>query len=519
MSKYVFVKINDDITSIKRLKEMFPKIEEEDFEDILASDPTYANGDIEAGKYGRWLLSLFNKNNLKKEDLYKAKEYLEKFDKLKNKISNKDINTYKNLPDLYKVIEETESKSPTKSELKRNVQRTDLDKDAELYMETENFKIYIPKTYEASCKLGSGTEWCTATRSDRGYYDSYTEGDDKLYIFINKKDPSEKYQWNTSERYTCDRKDERISEITLCVKYPDLAKFFARFGYNNIEDSIKKAKEYIEGKAYIYDGEEIDEGIKPYLKKVKILNGVESIEYYTFLKCNALESIEIPTSVESIEENAFYNCKSLKSIKLPNSLTSIEDSTFWNCSALTSIEIPNSVKSIGNSAFGNCSSLKSITIPDSVIDIERNAFMNCSSLTSIIIPNGITHIRPKTFINCSSLKSIELPNSITYIGYGAFEGCSSLESIEMPNEVASIDGHAFYECSSLKNITIPEDVMYIEDLAFYGCTSLESVTISNEVYSIGIAVFDDCSPNLVIKTKNPYVIRYCKNNDLKYSEE
>ena len=218
MSKYVFVKINDDITSKKRLKEMFPNINEDDFKDILESDPTYNNNAYEAGKYGRWLLSLFNKNNLKKEDLYKAKEYLEKFDKKKAKFSNKDINTYKNLPDLYKAIEEVENKEPTKSELKRNVQRTDLDKDAELFMETENFKIYVPLTYEASCKLGSNTQWCTATRSNREYYDRYTEDGNELYIFINKKDPSEKYQWNTKSQYTCEKSDDEIPEKDLCVK-------------------------------------------------------------------------------------------------------------------------------------------------------------------------------------------------------------------------------------------------------------------------------------------------------------
>ena len=519
MSKYVFVKINDDITSIKRLKEMFPKIEEEDFADILSADPTYTNNAYEAGKYGKWLLSLFNKNNLKKEDLYKAKEYLEKFDKLKNKISNKDINTYKNLPDLYKVIEETESKSPTKSELKRNVQRTDLDKDAELYMETENFKIYIPLTYEASCKLGSDTQWCTATRSDRKYYDMYTEGDDKLYIFINKKDPSEKYQWNTSERYTCDRKDKEISEITLCMHYPDLIKFFERFGYNNIEELVEKIEEYRYGKEYIYDGGEIDNEIKPYLKKVKVSNTVKNIEFSTFQNCSSLESIEIPDGVKSIEDDAFYNCKLLKSVKLPNGLTSIEDRTFCNCSSLTNIEIPNSVTSIGYMAFDGCVSLKSIEIPNSVTSIGEHAFRYCSSLKSIIIPDGVTNIYADTFAHCTSLKSIELPNSLTSIGDYAFNGCMSLESIELPNSLVNIGESAFEGCKALTSIKIPEDVTNIEHMVFMGCTSLKNVIMSNEVHSIGIASFDDCSPNLVIKTKNPYVIKYCKKHGLNYFEE
>ena len=495
MSKYVFVKINDDITSIKRLKEMFPKIEEEDFGDILSADPTYTNNAYEAGKYGRWLLSLFNKNNLKKEDLYKAKEYLEKFDKLKNKISNKDINTYKNLPDLYKVIEETESKTPTKSELKRNVQKTDLDKDAELYMETENFKIYIPKTYEASCKLGSDTQWCTATRSDRRYYESYTSGNDKLYIFINKKDPSEKYQWNTKERYTCDKNDVEISEFDLCVKHPDLAKFFDKFGYD-LGELIEKVKEYVNGKAYLYKGEEIDEDIKPYLKKVKVSK-----------------------SVKSIKEGAFRKCSSLESIEIPNGVTSIGRSTFYKCSSLANITIPNTVTSIDASAFSGCSSLKNIELPNSITDIGFFAFEGCSSLTNIKIPDGITNIGKFVFGGCNALKSVELPNGITYIDYGAFKGCISLENIKLPNSLKGIVNDAFVNCRSLKNIEIPDGVIKIRKYAFSGCTSLKSVTIPNSVNFISLTSFEGCSPDLVIKTKNPYAIEYCKEYGLKYSEE
>ena len=473
MSRYIFVKINDDITSIKRLKEMFPNITEEDFKDILESDPTYANGDIEAGKYGRWLLSLFNKNNLKKEDLYKAKEYLEKFEKKKAKFSNKDINTYKNLPDLYKAIEKVENKEPTKSELKRNVQKTDLDKDAELFMETENFKIYIPKTYEASCKLGSDTQWCTATRSNKRYYQYYTEGNDKLYVMISKNDPSEKYQWNTKERYTCDRKDKEISETMLCIKHPDLMKFFTKFGYDNIKEKVEKTKEFAEGKAYIYDGKEIDEELIPYIKKARVSKGVESIKNGAFDSCTSLESIEIPEGVKNIEYGAFYDCRSLKNVKLPNSLTSISTYVFYNCKALESIEIPN----------------------------------------------GVTSIRKCVFGDCESLRSVKIPNSVTIIEYEAFVGCSSLESIKIPQGVEKIYPYTFQACSSLKNIEIPDSVTEIKDFAFNGCESLKIVTIPNSVNYIGSVTFDRHSQNLVIKTKNPYVIEYCKKNHLRYSEE
>lgn len=476
MSKYVFVKINDDITSIKRLKETFPNIAEEDFKAILASDPTYNNNTYEAGKYSRWLLSLFNKNNLKKEDLYKAKEYLEKFDKKKAKFSNKDINVYKTLPDLYKAIEEIENKEPTKSELKRNVQRTDLDKDAVLFMETENFKIYIPLTYEASCKLGSNTEWCTATRSDREYYDRYTEDGNKLYIFINKKDPSEKYQWNTKEKYTCDKNDEEITEIDLCVRYPDLIKFFNKFGYD-VEKTMQEIKEYKEGKEFIYDGRKVDSDIAPYVQKAKISNDITEIKGGAFKDCSSLTSIEIPNSVKHIGSTAFKDC-----------------------SSLTNIEIPNSVTDIGYMAFMNCESLRSIKLPnDYASTIQSHTFAGCVSLTSIKIPDGVTSISVAAFDGCKSLKSVKLPNSVEYINNYAFNGCSSLTDIELSNDLKCIDDGAFCNCNSLANITIPN---------------------SDKVIAIYPTAFDGCNKkNLVIKTKNTYVIEYCKKHNIKYSEE
>ena len=495
MSKYVFVKINDDITSIKRLKEMFPNINEEDFEDILESDPTYTNNAYEAGKYGRWLLSCYNKGNLKKEDLYKAKEYLEKFDKKKAKFSNKDINAYKTLPDLYKAIEEVENKEPTKSELKRNVQRTDLNEDAELFMETENFKIYVPLTYEASCKLGSGTEWCTATRSDRRYYESYTSGNDKLYIFINKKDPSEKYQWNTLERYTCDRNDETITEFNLCVKYPDLIKFFDKFGYT-IEKTTKIVKEYKEGKEFIYDGRIVEKDVAPYIQNIKISNGITEIESYAFNGCSSLKSIEIPDGVTEIGMYAFCNCRSLINIK-----------------------IPNSVESIGHGAFAGCSSLKSIELPDGITNIQSDTFIKCESLTNIEIPDSVRWIGFFVFEGCSSLRSVKLPNSLTDIGNEVFADCGSLTNIKIPNSVESIGRYAFQNCRSLKNIKIPNSIKKIEARMFNGCESLKSVVIPNSVKSIDPTAFEGCNQNLVIKTKNSYAIEYCEAYNLKYSEE
>jgi hypothetical protein len=53
--------------------------------------------------------------------------------------------------------------------------------------------VWVPETYAASCKLGQGTKWCTATTENDYYYKQYTRGNKKLYIFINKQNKNEKY--------------------------------------------------------------------------------------------------------------------------------------------------------------------------------------------------------------------------------------------------------------------------------------------------------------------------------------
>ena len=87
------------------------KINPGNFINIVSSDPTsIVDGDNikKMGNYSKWLLSLFLKNNLKLEDLYKATEYLTFLEKNKNALKNNgvslDINKYENLPSLFKTI-------------------------------------------------------------------------------------------------------------------------------------------------------------------------------------------------------------------------------------------------------------------------------------------------------------------------------------------------------------------------------------------------------------------------------
>ena len=105
----------------------YSSIPYETFQKIISSDPTYnPNKPQKMGKFGKWLLAIFQKNALKLEDLYKATQYLSTFVHYNNKIQQKDITKYNSLQDLYDVIKpflENPEQAATKSEEVRNIKK------------------------------------------------------------------------------------------------------------------------------------------------------------------------------------------------------------------------------------------------------------------------------------------------------------------------------------------------------------------------------------------------------------
>ena len=289
------------------------------------------------------------------------------------------------------------------------------------------------------------------------------------------------------------------------------------------------------------------------LKKVKILNGSNSIASKAFAWCNSLISIEIPGSIINIGDLAFSSCINLTNVYYNGTIEDWCNVKFGNeptsnpmyyaqyfymsdgnneYKEVTEIVIPNTVTAIGFGKFRNFSLLESITLPfvgekadgsgathfgyifgtSSYSDngdyvpislkeviitggesIGDNAFYYCSGLTSITIPSSVTSIGKDAFNNCSSLTSIEIPSSVTSIGSAAFCNCNSLTSIEIPSSVTSIGSYAFCNCNRLTSIEIPSSVTSIGDFVFAECSNLTSIEILSSVTSIGSYAFLNCS--------------------------
>ena len=185
----------------------YSQIPEETFRQIVSADPTYnVEKPDKMGKFGKWLLNLYQKGALKNEDLYKAKDYLSTFVKFNAKINQKDINKYSSLPELYKTIEpfianpeQTTSKSDEVRKIKEGAQKV---------YEDAKWLVIVPHTQEASCYYGKGTQWCTAADVSDNMFDYYNEKGN-LYINI-LKGTNTKYQFHFETNSFMDEHDDYI---------------------------------------------------------------------------------------------------------------------------------------------------------------------------------------------------------------------------------------------------------------------------------------------------------------------
>jgi hypothetical protein len=197
--------------SLDQLKTQFVdtgKISDSEFTEIV---------DASGGKsaYATWLTKQVAGKIIKPEDLYKYNTYFKIFDRRKREYLFQDINQYKTSDDIAQFISKSvdladrEKADPSQQ---RGVAKTDRYAEFKIG-EVEGFTVYeLPKgrkdLYGASCEIGSGTEWCTATGKTRQHFDRYiSEG--PLFIFI-KPGLDKKYQFHYESQSFMDKKDKSV---------------------------------------------------------------------------------------------------------------------------------------------------------------------------------------------------------------------------------------------------------------------------------------------------------------------
>ena len=226
--------LNEDIESMKKY---FPNIPDEQFQSLIELDPTYTPGSKNAGTYGRWILTLANKGKL--NNIGHVKDLLTRFNDESKYLKNKDIMRYKTMDEVEDMLNNEDSyKEQSHRQEVRDRQKArknaDLENEAKKVYEDSNWEVWVPLTYAASCKLGQGSSWCTASTESDYYYNYYKKSyGGNYYININKQDPDEKYQFHFESGQYMNIDDEEIDLSDFFKENPSLKPFYSDIMFNS----------------------------------------------------------------------------------------------------------------------------------------------------------------------------------------------------------------------------------------------------------------------------------------------
>ena len=220
-------RLTEDIDSMRKY---YPNISDEDFMSYIELDPTYKKGSKNPGNYAKWILALVTRNKGTLPDEGHIEDILRRFEENKNNLKDKNISRFKSVQELEDYLNDESSYKELSSrqqlrQTQKAVRNTAIEKDAELVYMDRDWEVWVPKTYEASCKLGQGSEWCTASTSNDYYYNWYTSKG-PLYINISRSNPEDKYQFHFETGSFMDADDNSVRLDAIFETYPKLEEFY-----------------------------------------------------------------------------------------------------------------------------------------------------------------------------------------------------------------------------------------------------------------------------------------------------
>ena len=250
--KKFHLQLNEGIEDVKRY---FPKITNEDFTKLINLDPTYKGGN-ELGKYGKWILGLYN-TFLKDKESYakweeqkklgnnfpeptrKSQEQIEDFDKIHAILKDFDvmntklkvnINNVKSVAELYKIVNDAKNEGISNNSKVNHVidlVKKSVEKGGEVVFKDSNWVVLIPKTLESSVVFGSDTNWCTTASNGERYEYYKKEYGGEYYINVNLKDGS-LYQFHFESEQFMDKNDDPIRILDFLNGNMSLFSFYKK---------------------------------------------------------------------------------------------------------------------------------------------------------------------------------------------------------------------------------------------------------------------------------------------------
>lgn len=225
--------LTEDIAAVRKT---FPKISDDDFNRLIRLDPTFREDRDSVGTYGKWILTQFQKGRLNNEG--HVRDALARFEEEKKYLKHTDIGQFKSLEEIDAYLNnddnyKTLSHRQEVRQRQKDRKNADLDTDAEKVFESPNWEVWIPKTYAASCRLGQGSSWCTASTESDYYYKYYTKYGN-LYINKHKTNADEMYQFHFETSSYMDKEDSSVDLYYFLQDNPELKEFY----YDIIAESL-----------------------------------------------------------------------------------------------------------------------------------------------------------------------------------------------------------------------------------------------------------------------------------------
>lgn len=231
-----------------------------------------------------------------------------------------------------------------------------------------------------------------------------------------------------------------------------------------------------------------------------VLNGVDSVDSYTFKGCTALKEAAV-IGGDYIADYAFDECTALENATLGTKLTDTGKRPFRGCDKLTNISCLDSDFSYNNGVLyrhtGNgteivqCLETRGGIIGSYSVGPEEFA--------------GVASMKEEAFADCGKIGKVDLSATvIDVIPEAAFKNTKDLNSVVLPSSVKNIEAESFRD-SAIRLLTIPGSQAYIAPDAFATSKYLESKDHDDQQTIIFECIEGTTADRYAKQTENWYI--------------
>ena len=209
------------------------------------------------------------------------------------------------------------------------------------------------------------------------------------------------------------------------------------------------------------------------LESVTIPASVKSIHEYAFNGCNSLKNLLGDSPFISEDRKFlskldgmgwlslfFFAGRDDTSYVIPEGIESLEFYSFMGCDKLKSITLPSTLKNIkGGDVFEGCVNLEALYGRNTTAD--HKGYVNDAHILQFlvpgidddyVVPDDVTGLGRELFLNRHTLRSVTMGDQVTSIGNDAFAGCTSLTTVTFSANLETIDANPFWRCDALKTV-------------------------------------------------------------------